>query len=125
MSTAAIIIVFIVAVVLTAGFLVLVLTLVPAINQLRLLMKNLEKTSDEVRNLTATLQEITEKVNNNVEKFDSIIDSSKRAMDVVSNSVTFLNRNFLKSSAGLVAILPAIKLGWRLMRKIKGGNHVK
>lgn len=122
MSTATIVIIFIVAVVLTAGFLVLVLSLVPAINQLRMLMKNLEQTSDEVRELVVKLKDVTEKVDNNVEKFDSIVDSSKKAVDVVSNSVNFLNRNLLKNSASLVAILPAIKLGWRLMRKIKGGK---
>lgn len=106
----------------TAGFLVLLLSLVPAINQLRLLMRNLEETSSEVRNLTVKLQEVTENVNSNIEKVDSIVDASKRAVDAVSHSVGFVNRNLLKSSAGLVAILPAIKLGWRLMRKIKGGK---
>ena len=122
MDSTTTIIIFIVALILSIGFLMLVLTLVPAINQLKSLLVDLEKTSREVRDLTTKIKVVSEKVDKDVEKVDALLDASKETVEVVSNSLKFLNKNVLKKSAGLLTFIPAIKFGWKLVKKFKGGN---
>lgn len=122
MSSTTTVIIFIVALILSVGFLMLVLSLVPAINQLKALLVDLEKTSVEARNLTIQLKAVSEKVDKDVDKFDAILDASKDTVEAVSNSVKLINKSVIKKSAGLLAFLPAIKFGWDLVKKIKGGK---
>ncbi|MCP5103435.1 MAG: DUF948 domain-containing protein [bacterium] len=116
------VIIFIVALIFSVGFLMLVLSLVPAINQLKTLLTDMEKSSREFRDLTVKLQTLSEKVDRDVEKVDAILESSKETVEVVSDSLKFVNKNVLKKSAGLLAFVPAIKLGWDLVKKFKGGK---
>lgn len=109
----------VIIIILSVGFLLLVLTLIPAINQLKSLLKDLEKTSSETRDLLGKLKEVTGNVNRDIEKVDNILDSTKETMDVVKKSLKFINTNVLKQSAGLLALIPAIKFGWNLVRKFK------
>jgi len=107
------------------GFMMLVMSLIPAIKQLKKLLVDLEKTSAEARELTIRLKEISVKVDQDVEKFNAILDSSKEAVETVSKSMKFVNKNIIKHSAGFFALIPAIRLGWDLVKKIKGGKkHV-
>lgn len=122
MDSTTTVIIFIVALILSVGFLMLVLTLVPAINQLKSLLVDLEKTSREARDLTAKIKVISEKVDKDVEKVDALLDASKETVEVVSNSLKFIDKNVLKKSAGLLAFIPAIKFGWNLVKKFKGGK---
>lgn len=122
MSTAVIIIIFIVALILSVGFLLLVFTLIPAINQLKYFLIDLEKTSTEFRGLSIKLKEVADKVDHDVEKVDSILDNSQEAMKNISSTLKFFNKNVFKQSAGLFALIPAIKLGWKLVKKHKGGK---
>ncbi len=115
-------IVIIVAVLLiSVGFLLLIFILIPAINQLRFFLHDLEKTSTEVRNLTLKLTDLTEKVGQDAEKVRNILDSSEKIVGNVTRSVKFINTNVFKR-AGFLALLPAIKLGWKLVKKAKGGK---
>lgn len=122
MGTATMIIVFVVALLIAVGFLLLVLTLVPAINQLRLLMADLEKTSGEARELTVKLQGVIERVDGEAEKVGEIIDASKKSIQVVSKTLNMVNRNVLRKSAGVMALIPAFRFGWNMVRKMKGGR---
>ncbi|MBN1195818.1 MAG: hypothetical protein JXA62_00255 [Candidatus Aminicenantes bacterium] len=122
MGTATTIVVFIVALLISVGFLLLVLTLVPAINQLRLLMADLAKTSEEARDLTVKLQGVVERVDNEAEKVGEIIESSKKSLHVVSKTLSLVNRNVLRKSAGVMALIPAFRFGWNMVRKSKGGR---
>jgi predicted PurR-regulated permease PerM len=122
MGTATTIVVFIVALLISVGFLLLVLTLVPAINQLRLLMADLAKTSEEARDLTVKLQGVVERVDNEAEKVGEIIESSKKSLHVISKTLSLVNRNVLRKSAGVMALIPAIRFGWNMVRKTKGGR---
>jgi len=119
MNSTVLVIVFIVALIVSVGFLMLVLTLVPAINQLKSLLKDLEKTSSETRDLVANLKDVSGKVNRDIEKVDTILDSTKEIVEVVKKSLKFIDKNVLKKSAGLLALIPAIKFGWNLVRKFK------
>jgi len=116
------IIVFIVALIFSVGFLVLVLALVPMINQLKSLLRDFEKTSEEIRELTKDFQETTNKVNNEIDKADAMMNSSKRIIDTIANSVESVNKNVMAKSAGLMSILPIIKFGFNYFKKNKGGK---
>lgn len=122
MNTSIVLIVFIAALIFSVGFLVLVLTLVPAINQLKSLLTDLERTSSQFRDLAIRLKILSEKVDQDLAKVDAVLDSSKETVEVVSDSLKYINVNILKRSAGLLAFIPAIKFGWNLVKKIKGGK---
>ena len=113
------IIIFILALILSVGFLMLVITLVPAINQLKSLLIDLEKTSSEARDLAAQLKSVSGKVDNDIEKFDHILDSTKETMGTVKESLKFINKNVLKQTAGVVGVISAIRFGWNFVKKLK------
>lgn len=123
MDSVTIVIIFIVALIFSVGFLLVVISLVPALNQLKSLLSDLEKTSYEARKLTIKLQDVSEKVDDDLAKINSIIDTTRESVSSVSNSLKFLNKNMLKQSAGLLAFFPALKLGWKFMKKRKGGKN--
>jgi hypothetical protein len=68
------------------------------------------------------LKILSEKVDQDLEKVDAVLDSSKETVEVVADSLKYININILKRSAGLLAFIPAIKFGWNLVKKIKGGK---
>ena len=123
MDSVTIVIIFIVALIFSVGFLLVVISLVPALNQLKSLLADLEKTSYEARKLTIKLQDVSEKVDDDQAKINSIIDTTRESVGSVSNSLKFLNKNLLKQSAGLLAFIPALKLGWKFVKKRKGGKN--
>jgi len=122
MNTTLLAVIIIVAIILSVGFLLLIISLVPALNELKFLLRDLQKTSAEARELTLKLKEVGEKVNQDVDKVDSILDASKDTVENVSKSLKFFNKNVIKHSAGIFALLPAIKLGWNAVKKFKGGK---
>ena len=125
MSPTVTVILFVVALIFCVGFLLLVISLVPTINQLKSLLTDLEKTSSEARDLVVKLKDVSTKVDQDVAKFDTILDSSKEAVENVSKSLKFVNKKILKQSAGFFALIPAVKMGWDLIKKIKskGGKE--
>ncbi len=123
MDSVTIVIIFIVALIFSVGFLLVVISLVPALNQLKSLLADLEKTSYEARELTKKLQNVSEKVDDDLEKINSIIDTTKESVGTVSNSIKFLNKNLIKQGAGILAFIPAVRMGWKFMKKRKGGKN--
>ncbi|MCK4766453.1 MAG: hypothetical protein KAW12_29930 [Candidatus Aminicenantes bacterium] len=115
-------IIFLAAVIFVSGFVLLMFFAISAVRRLKALLIDLEKTSVEARGLIVKLQDIGTKVEEDVAKFDSILDASKETVESVSNSLKFVNKKILKQSAGLVAIIPAIKMGWDLIKKLKAGG---
>jgi predicted PurR-regulated permease PerM len=122
MSTTVLIIVFVVALVFSLGFLLLVLTLIPAIQQFKSMTLDLEKTSVEVRDLIRELKRVSAMAEDRLEKVDLVLAQSSRTVENVGDVLKFISQNVLRRSAGLLAFLPAIKVGWNLIKKIKGGN---
>jgi predicted PurR-regulated permease PerM len=122
MSTPVLIIVFIVALVFSLGFLLLVITLVPAIQQFKSLLVDLEKTSLEVRDLAREAKRLGGIAEERLEKVDRVLAQSKRAVESAGDTLHFLNHNLLRRSAGLLAFVPAVRMGWNLVKKIKGGK---
>lgn len=119
MNSAIIVIIFVVALILALGFLLLVMTLIPAITQLRFLLKDLEKTSVEVRELVGNLKIITIKVDEDIDKVDAVLDSTKETVETVKETIKFVDANILRRSASLFAFIPAIKFGWNLIKKFR------
>jgi predicted PurR-regulated permease PerM len=122
MSTPVLIVVFVVALVFSLGFLLLVITLVPAIQQFKSLLVDMEKTSLEVRDLARELKRVSAMAEDRLEKVDLVLAQSKRTVENAGEALHFINQNVLRRSAGLLAFLPAMKMGWNLIRKIKGGK---
>lgn len=122
MSTPVLVIVFVVALVFSLGFLLLVITLVPAIQQFKALMADLEKTSLEVRDLAREAKRLSSIAEDRLEKVDMVLSQSKRTVEHAGDALQFISQNVLRRSVGLLAFLPAIKLGWNLVKKIKGGR---
>lgn len=106
------------------GFLVLVFTLVPAINQLRSTLVEVEKTTAQTRDLVVNLKSVSGKVDADLDKVETILDTTQETVQAVKQSFKFVNKNLLKQSAGILALIPAIKLGWNLVKKYKGGKDV-
>lgn len=98
---------------------ILVFALVPAIMQLRLLLKDLEKTSSEARDLAVQLKSVSGKVDKDIEKFDQILATTKETMGTVKQSLKFLNKNVLKQTAGVLGLVSAIRFGWSFVKKLK------
>lgn len=122
MSTTILIIIFVVAMIVSLGFLLLVITLVPAIQQLKSLLLDLEKTSIEVRDLAREAKRLGAMAEDRLEKVDMVLSQSQRMVNNAGNALHFINRSVLRRSAGLLAFLPAVRLGWNLVKKIKGGR---
>jgi len=122
MSTTVIIIVFVVALVFSLGFLLLVFALIPAIQQFKSTLLDLEKTSLEFRDLARELKRVSVMAEDRLERVDTVLAQSKHAVETVGETLQFINHNVLKRSAGLLAFLPAIRMGWKMVQKIKGGK---
>lgn len=117
MTTEILVIIFLVVLIFSVA--ILVFALVPAIIQLRLLLKDLERTSAEARDLASQLKSVSGKVDNDIEKFDRILDSTQETVSTVKQSLKFLNKNVLKQTAGVVGLVSAIRLGWSFVKKLK------
>lgn len=120
-----VVILFVVGMILSVGFLFLVMSLVPAINQLKLLVMDLRQTSQEVRALSRELKETNQRLHADLAKVDGILDSSLETVDTVRGTLKGINKIFFKNYAGLLALIPAIRLGWNLVKKQKGGKDVE
>ncbi|MBN2346857.1 MAG: DUF948 domain-containing protein [Candidatus Aminicenantes bacterium] len=116
------VILFAVALIVSLGFLLLVISLIPAIQQFRSLLADLEKTSLEVRDLAREARRLGGLVEERLEQVDTVIGQSRRVVENAGDALHFVNRNLLRRSAGLLAFLPAVKMGWNLVKKIKGGK---
>lgn len=122
MSTTVLIVIFVVALVFSLGFLLLVFAMIPAIQQLKATLLDLEKTSCEVRDLARELKRVSVMAEDRLEKVDLVLAQSSRTVESAGEALHFISQNVLRRSAGLLAFLPALKIGWNLIKKIKGGN---
>jgi len=120
--TASTITLLICAVAATLAFILLAAYLLPVFLKLRDLMVELQSTATEVRHLAISLQKTSERVNDDLERVDELLNTSRDAVVTVSNTVKKVNGLFVAQSAGLFALLPAIRLGWKLIKKLKGGR---
>jgi predicted PurR-regulated permease PerM len=118
MDTSTQVIIFIVALLFSAGFLALVIVLVPAIRELKTLFIDLRNTSTEVRELAEEMRKISANVEGKLDGIDGMISNSQKIVTNVSRAYSLLNNSVLKNAEWL-AMIPAILLGWKAVSRIK------
>jgi predicted PurR-regulated permease PerM len=106
----------------SAGFIVLVISIVSSLSRLKLLFVHVEKMSVEITNLAREIKNISARVEDKLDKVDSVIESSKKAVKIAGDIASFISTNVFTKAAGIMGLLPAIKLGWQLIKDMKGGN---
>ncbi len=123
MDTATQVIIFIVALLFSAGFLALIIVLVPAIRELKALFIDLQKTSAEVRELTVEMKKISANVEGKLDGIDSMLSNSQKIVSNVGKAYSLLNNSAVKNSilknSEWLALIPAILLGWKAVSKLK------
>jgi len=118
METATQIVIYIVAILISSGFLTLVIVLVPAIRELKDLLADLQKTSTEVRGLVEEIQKISSDVEGKLTGFNSMLSSSQKIATNVSGALRLLNTAAFRNLEWL-ALIPAVLWGWKAVSKIK------
>jgi uncharacterized protein YoxC len=122
MEPATQVIIFIVALLISAGFLALVIVLVPTIREVKNLLVDLEKTSAEARELIIEARKISENVEGKLEGFDGIITNAQKITSSVGRAASILNNPIIKQFEWLAALIPAVLLGWKAVSKMRGKN---
>ena len=118
METATQVIVFIVALLLSSGFLALIIVLVPAIREMKTFFIDMQKTSVEVRELAEEMKKISANVEGKLDGFDSVLTNSQKIVSNVGKAYTMLNSSVLKNVEWL-ALIPAIIMGWKAVSGLK------
>jgi hypothetical protein len=106
----------------SAGFTILVISIVSALGRLKVLFVQVEKMSVEITDLAKEIKNISVRVEDKLDQVDSIIESSKKAVKMAGDIASFVNTNVFAKVAGIMGLLPAIKQGWQLIKDMKGGN---
>jgi len=120
MSTTIIVIISIAAFIIAVGFLMLVFNLIPAIQQLRIFLADAEKTSVQIRRVSEDIELMSRDVRHKLDKADEVLENSKAITGQTVTTLKFLNKNLFGRYTGLLAMVPAIKFGWKLIKKFKG-----
>ncbi len=109
--------------VLIVGFIFLFAFLLPAISQLKKTLADLELTSAEVRLLAQELKKTAADLQLKLQMADQILVKGKKVVEGAGEISGFIQKNIIHKSVGLLAFLPAVKFGWKLIKKIKGGKE--
>jgi len=107
-------------VIFSAGFIVLAISIVSTLNRLKVLFVKVEKMSSEITGLTEEIKKISMNVEDKLNRIDAVMESSKKAVKVVREIAAFASNSVLSKATGILALLPAIKFGWKLVNDIKG-----
>ncbi len=118
MDTATHVIIYVVSLLFTAGFLALVLVLVPALRELKALFIDLQKTSVEVRELAEEMKKISANVEGKLDGIDAMLSNSQKIAANVGKAYSLLNNSVLKNAEWL-ALIPAILMGWKAVSTMK------
>lgn len=120
MEPATQVIIFIVALLFSAGFLALVIALIPALRELKNLFIDLQKTSAEARELVIETRMITANVEGKLEGIDGIMANAQKISSSVGKAAALLNNPAFKQFEWLAALIPAVLLGWKAIGKLRG-----
>lgn len=120
MEPATQVIIFIVALLISAGFLALVITLIPALRELNKLIIDLQKTSAEARELVIEARKISENVEGKLNGFNGIMANAQKLTTSVGKATALLNNPAIKQYQWLLALIPAVLMGWKAVGMIRG-----
>ncbi len=95
--------------------------------QVRRTAREGEETLIEIKSLVRNLEETSRKVNKNLDGFNEILVSSKKAVIGLSEiSWVLLSAKAIKPSSKYWPLLfPLLRVGWRQLKKRKEGKNVK
>ncbi len=122
MEPATQVILFIVALLFSAGFLALIITLIPALRELKNLFVDLQKTSAEARELMIEARKISENVEGKLEGIDGLMVNARKLTSSVGKATALLNNPAVKQFEWLIALIPAVLLGWKAVGMMRGRN---
>jgi hypothetical protein len=122
MEPATQVIIFIVALLISAGFLALIIVLIPALRELKNLFVDLQKTSTEARELMVEARKISENVEGKLEGIDGLMANAQKITSSVGRAASLLNNPAIRQFEWLAALIPAVLLGWKAVSKIRGRN---
>ncbi|MBN2079229.1 MAG: hypothetical protein JW838_09705 [Spirochaetes bacterium] len=121
MDAATQIIIFIVALIISAGFLAIIIVLVPAIRDLRALLVDLRKTSEEVRELAVETRKISVNVEGKLEGIDGFVANTRKVSSLVGRAASKMENPAFRHLEWLAALVPALLLGWKAVSGARGG----
>lgn len=120
MDAATQIIIFIVALIISAGFLAIIIVLVPAIRDLRALLVDLRKTSEEVRELALETRKISVNVEGKLEGIDGFVANTRKVSSLVGRAASKMENPAFRHLEWLAALVPALLLGWKAVSGARG-----
>lgn len=122
MDTATQVIIFIVALAFSSGFLAIVIVLVPAIRELTALLRDLQKTSAEIRELTEQAKTISSNVEGKLEDVDRFIAGTRTIAAGVNKALSAANID-IAGKPGLLAVIPALIMGYKVISRLIRRNN--
>jgi len=122
MEPATQVIIFIVALLFSAGFLALIITLIPALRELKNLFVDLQKTSAEARELVIEARKISENVEGKLEGIDGLMANAQKLTSSFGKATALLNNPAIKQFQWLIALIPAVLLGWKAVGMMRERN---
>jgi len=125
MSTPIWVALFVIALLICLATFLLVLNILPVLQQMRLLMRDLEETSREVRKLAIRVDLLSEKLERDLDQASEILSDAGAGVRNLSQGIQRVGGLFKNPSTGWLAFLPAIRLGWTMMKHFRGGRNVR
>jgi len=108
--------------VLTVAAVVAVTFLVNLFIQLKKTAKEGKETLVEIRTLVINLNESTHKIRTKIDDLDEVLEATKKTAVNVSEITWFLTTKIIRPSSKYWPFLfPLVRLGWRHLKKKKGG----
>lgn len=107
-------VVIFIALVLSGGFLAIVIVLVPALRELKNLLVSLQKTSDEARAVAEDVKKISSGVEGKIASLGGIVSNAQKITSSLG-AVIKTSRSPAFKYVELLALLPAILLGWKVV----------
>jgi hypothetical protein len=102
------------------GFTILIIVILLSLGRLKKFLIQVEKISAEVTDLVKEMKNLSLRVDTKLDHVDSVIDSTKTTVKMIGDVAAFVSKNILTNAAGIMTVLPAVKLGWKLIKNMKG-----
>ena len=125
MSTPVWVALFVLALLICLATFLLVLNILPVLQQMRLLMSDLEETSREVRKLAIRVELLSEKLERDLDQASDLLHEAGAGVHHLSQGIQRVGGLWKNTSSGWLAFLPALRLGWTMMKHFRGGRNVR
>jgi hypothetical protein len=104
------------------GFPVLVIATILLFSKIKNLLDQAEKMSVEITGLIIEIRKITENIEEKFSKISGVFNTSRSVIRLISTAARFGGRATMTKTAGILALVPAFKFGWKQIKKLIGGK---